>query len=124
MNKVLVLGSNPASGKRPQRKNTTLTKVAKWMRAAGVEHYDFANVIPHHVEKEHERDVDGVRVMQLCYQHPKIVTLGTFAHGIVKKLGFEHYQLPHPSPRNRKFNVKGFEEEMLLKLIESGYLTS
>jgi len=120
--KVLILGSNPASGKGFPHKNTTMNRIARWAERLEVP-YDFANVIPYHVDKEDPKLVDQSRILGITKTYKHILTLGNFSHHTLEKLNITHYPLPHPSSRNRKFNDKNFEEDTLKKLIASKYLS-
>ena len=115
------MGSNPSSGKGNVHRNTTLQRLARWADTVGFE-YDFDNVIPYHVDVENHKFVDPQRILSITKTHKRILTLGRFSSDVLKKLNIPHYSLPHPSPRNRLFNEKGYEERMLAAL--KSHLTS
>lgn len=117
--KILVLGSNPSA--KPQRKESTLQRLARWAEKLGIE-YDFANVIPHHVAKERLDDVEFMRVYKMTLPYDKVLSLGNFVDSVLTQMKIVHYALPHPSPRNRQFNDPTFEEKTLQKLLDSGFL--
>lgn len=50
-----------------------------------------------------KRDVRGRRV----------VALGSTASDALRRIGVDHFRLPHPSPRNRKLNDPSYVEELL-----------
>ena len=73
-NRVLVMGSNPSSGKGNVHRNTTLQRLARWADTVGFE-YDFDNVIPYHVDVENHRFVDRQRILSITKTHKRILTL-------------------------------------------------
>lgn len=118
--KVLILGSNPASGKGSPHRNTTLNRVSRWAETVGFQ-YDFKNVIPYHVEKEDIKLADEKRIRRITRSYKRIISLGSFSSRVLKRLNISHYSLPHPSTRNRLFNEKGYEDRMLEQLKSSRY---
>ena len=43
------------------------------------------------------------------------IALGNEASQRLKEVGIEHFKLPHPSPRNRKLNDKGYVDYQLYR---------
>lgn len=41
-----------------------------------------------------------------AYQPDKVLSLGKVAHRVLSEAGVNHFELPHPSGRNRKLNDK------------------
>lgn len=119
--KVLVLGSNPSVV--PQRKNSTLDRLAGWMKTVGIAEYDFDNVIPHHVESESFNDVEFIRLYRMASKYTHIFSLGKFADEVLMRCNIVHYALPHPSPRNRQLNDSEFEVKVLQTLSTSGFIS-
>lgn len=115
------MGSNPSAGKAKPHRNTTMKRIERWAEDLQIS-YDFCNVIPYHVDREDHKLVDQDRISSITKTHNHILTLGKFAHDVLRKLNIAHYALPHPSPRNRQFNDKNFEKNTLKTLITSGYL--
>jgi len=50
------------------------------------------------------------------HKNCKIVTLGNTADKALTLLGYDHYNMPHPSGRNRLLNDKAFLERKLSEL--------
>ena len=92
------------------------------MKELGIEEFAFTNVISIYVDKPTFDAVQTLRLLEASRNIPRCITLGNFADNVATKLGIEHYALPHPSPRNRKFNDPNYEVEVLQKLVNSGYL--
>jgi len=117
--KILFVGSNPPPLKRPLGPDgitSTTRRLNKWMEAADVTEHAFTNVIPYHVEREHEDHVDWNRVKDRTTGFDRIVALGSFTSQVLATLKIPHLALPHPSPRNRKFNDKSFEPTVVAQL--------
>jgi len=107
--KVLVVGINPSN--KPQRKNSTLDRLNGWMNTLGITNYSFTNVHsdPGEVPKVSEliaSDLD-------CSGYDKVIALGVTPSYVLRAKGVEHYQMPHPSPRNRKLNDPVFVQSAL-----------
>jgi hypothetical protein len=119
MNKILFVGSNPPPLKRPlgpDGMTATTRRLNLWMEAAGVTAHAFTNVIPYHVEVEHNDHVDWDRVKERTKGFDRIIALGSFPSSVLARLKISHLALPHPSPRNRKFNDKSFEPTVVSRL--------
>jgi hypothetical protein len=110
MNKVLIVGINPSSGK--PRKHSAINKLEKWVNELEVLHYGFANVIPEPGEYNINK-VDASYVKSFCEGHEHIVALGGFVSQVLNKIGVEHHTMPHPSPLNRKLNDKSYEKQCI-----------
>lgn len=100
----------------------TTKRLNTWMEGAGVSAHAFTNVIPYHVDVEHEDHVDWNRVKERTQGFDKVVALGAFTSRVLATLKIPHLALPHPSPRNRKFNDKSFEPTVIDQL--KVYVTS
>lgn len=60
-----------------------------------------------------DHPVDWSNLAEAASFFDKVVALGNFPHACLKKIGVEHFTLPHPSYRNRKLNDPDFEERVL-----------
>ena len=45
--------------------------------------------------------------------YDKIVTLGKEVKQYTNKMGYNFYELPHPSPLNRNLNCKDYEKNVI-----------
>jgi len=94
----------------------TTRRLNRWMDEAGVTAHAFTNVIAYHVEVEHNDHVDWERVREKTKGFDRIITLGGFTSSVLTRLRIPHLALPHPSPRNRKFNDPAFEPTVIQQL--------
>lgn len=78
-----------------------------------IQYFSFINVIDEKTNEPKMKDVDLQRLKYVCEGYTKVLALGGFASTALNKAGINHYKLPHPSPRNRLFNDKNFESNML-----------
>lgn len=113
--RVIVVGINPSnySTKAKNRKNHTFDRLARWQDYLGLPVVSFTNCIYSKGEYK-AKDVD-LDYLSACIgnNYDRVFALGNFVSDILKKIGVDHYRLPHPSPRNRKFNDPAFEKQML-----------
>jgi hypothetical protein len=100
--------NTPGTTTGVERKNSTFDRLHKWFDHAGVHYFSFVNTTDKRGEiKPVDIDWD---TLKLCLKgHTKIIALGGFASTALGRLNIEHYTLPHPSPRNRKFNDAAYE---------------
>ena len=52
-------------------------------------------------------------VLELARGYSKIIALGQFASSALTRVSILHFQLPHPSPLNRKLNDPTYEKTVL-----------
>jgi len=118
--KILVVGMNPSSRRRVYR-NSTFDRLHRWFDAAGIRHYSFMNTFDEvdlnprisKVDSDRFKDIDDSYV---------VLALGTFVSSVLKKFGVDHHSLPHPSPRNHKFNDPNTETDVIKRLKEIVYI--
>jgi hypothetical protein len=118
---ILVLGMAPSLLKKGTKKGLSLERLQGWMDFCGFPEYDFHNIIQTPVTIPRMKNVSIELLHYAVNERRAVITLGTFVSSVCEKLGIDHYSLPHPSPRNRKFNDPDFEPKMLILLKE--YLT-
>lgn len=115
--KVLIVGMNPSS--RPTelklRKNSTFDRINRWMDSVGVKHYSFFNTFDDVSDEPKTSKVDWAK-FDCIDEGYTVLALGAFVSTVLNKAGIKHFKLPHPSPRNRLFNDKDFEKEMIKQL--------
>jgi hypothetical protein len=97
------------------RKNHTFDRLKKWFTHAGVDYFSFVNC-SHKLGEVKFCDVDYDTLSKCIDGNQKIVALGNFSSTVLSRLNITHLKLPHPSPRNRIFNDKSYEPEMLKEL--------
>lgn len=104
-------------GDRPSKKNLdpnvafvgtkSHVNLSGWILAMKVGSYLMVNSYTH---------ADQVQVARL-YSHGErvFVALGNNASKFLTRMGFDHYKLPHPSPRNRLLNSQEYVDSELHK---------
>lgn len=113
--KILVVGHSPGATDIMKRKNgsPTLNRLNSWLDHCNVEIYSFSNLSAHHAPVLKKSDVDETFVKSITESYNKIIALGGFVSQYLQKMGINHFPAPHPSPRNRKFNDKSFEPDVI-----------
>ena len=106
---------SPIDGKL--KKNHTFDRLNKWFSFAGVNHFSFVNCSDKVGEIKYF-DVDYPTLEGCLKYHTKVFALGGFASTVLKRLNKTHIMLPHPSPRNRKFNDPKYEPLVMEQLKE------
>lgn len=113
MDKVLIVGMCPSD--KPTlgyTRNASFKRLEAWMDELGVEHFSFINVF----DKPHVptlSKVKGKPLVEAAKGYTNIVALGGFVSLALNRLMIDHFQLPHPSPLNRKLNDKEYEKQIL-----------
>lgn len=102
--KVIVVGICPST--KTAKKTNNKHNLEKWMTAAGVEAWDFQNVIPHKINCADEDEVFYDLLEARLRPFTKVIALGVFVSRVLKKMGIPHMQIYHPSSRNRALNNK------------------
>ena len=107
--------NTPGTTTGVERKNTTFDKLHKWFTYSGVQYFSFVNTTDKRGEiKSADIDWDTLKV---CLEgHTKVIALGGRRTSKQKRLNIEHHKLPHPSPRNRKFNDASYEPMVMKEL--------
>lgn len=79
-----------------------------------IHHFSFTNTFWHQTNKPSIQDVD-LDSLNCVHKYNKVIALGNFSSMILTHMGVKHFKMPHPSPRNRIFNDKNKENELLTK---------
>lgn len=111
MNKILVIGMNPAN-KPKIRTSPTFKRLENWMDQIGVQYFSFCNTYDEQAEAKLS-NVNFDRMSILAKDYDKIIALGGFASASLDKIKVAHFKMPHPSPRNRLLNDKAFEKRVI-----------
>lgn len=115
--KVIVVGHSPGNTNIQFRsKSATITRIDKWLGECDVYTYSFVNlfapgVMPHKKDKTNE-----TFLLEYLSGYNKIITLGNEVSQYFSKRNIPHFAASHPSPRNRKFNDKSFEPQLIENL--------
>jgi hypothetical protein len=112
---ILIFGMCPSSQMYdPIKGNPSINRLDHWIDSLDIRRdVIFHNVIEHHIANPKIKDVYLERVAGYSQCASKILALGNFVSNVLTKLGIDHFKLPHPSPRNRKFNDPLFEDKIL-----------
>ena len=106
---LLIVGQNPSSAKKA-KKNDSLDRLLDWCTAWKLDEWDFMNCSD---EPGDKYIIDFDRLKDAGQQFDKIIALGNVASNALKKVGVDHFKMPHPSPLNRQLNDKQFEKTMI-----------
>lgn len=121
VHRYLVVGMNPSSYSSPtngkEKKNHTFDRLYRWFDYAGVDYFSFVNCSDK-VGEITLSDVDYDTLNVCLKYHTHVFALGGFSSSVLKRLNRSHIVLPHPSPRNRKFNDPKFEPLLMKELKE------
>jgi hypothetical protein len=115
----IVVGLNPSKVKiQDGKKNSTHDRLKSWLDFWGIEKVCFTNLTG---DENWDFKVSSLDLSFFSKQisgHDKVIALGTKVSSVLTKLGVDHFEMPHPSPRNRKLNCKNFEETKLKECIK------
>lgn len=115
--KILVIGMNPSNKPTLNGKTSaTFKRLEKWMDSCEVKHFSFANTFDYPKDNPTHLDVDYQKLCTLIQGYDKIIAMGGFVSRALNKINAPHFEAPHPSPRNRKFNDPSFEPTFIMSL--------
>lgn len=117
--RVLIVGINPSSADA-SRVSISIKRLCRWAQEMGLDYFSFVNCIPQ-PGKYTAKDVDYELLRECSRGYVKVIALGGFPSSALKKLGIEHFTLPHPSGLNRKLNDREYEKQILEKCSEYIY---
>lgn len=106
---ILIVGQNP-SFRTGSRLSPSLCRLNKWMTELGVKQWSFINASQAKIAASNNIDW---QTLELARPYQRVLALGNFAATALSKLGIQHFQLPHPSPLNRKLNDSKYEKIVL-----------
>jgi hypothetical protein len=109
--KVLVLGINPSV--LGGRRSPSIRNLHKWLDVLELKYVSFSNIYKGTGEYKDKR-TERKFLNEVCPQYDKIIALGSTVGDVLDSLGFSHFTLPHPSPRNRQLNDKAFVVKKLI----------
>ena len=105
--RILVVGQNPST---KTVNNQSLKRLARWMDAAGIQHWSFVNVsaVPgRYMPRTEDRHLLWVILKN---NTQPVVALGSNASEALSRFQVQHLRLPHPSGLNRQLNDPRVEE--------------
>jgi hypothetical protein len=115
--KVIVVGHSPGSSKIKYRsKSATIKRLDMWLGACDVYSYSFVNLFAPSSHSPQKNEVNEILLHECLNGYNKIITLGNEVSQYFSKRNIPHFAASHPSPRNRKFNDKSFEPQLIENL--------
>ena len=113
------MGMNPSSynTNSKDRKNHTFDRLKRWFDHAGVRYFSFVNCCDR-VGQVNKRDIDYHTIKTCVTGYDRVIAIGNFSSDALSHINIPHLKLPHPSPRNRKFNDSSYEQTVIDDLIE------
>jgi hypothetical protein len=104
---VLFLAANPTTREnveRPLHGTASGRRFQLWLKLLGAPEHILMNA-SRKLGKVSYKDYDSFNVAEAAAQCDQYVALGTYASGLLDRLGIPHFTLPHPSGGpNRKIN--------------------
>ena len=111
--KILIVGHSPSPSSTRRKGNPTLNRLNRWLDACDVRIYSFTNLAPSSVTSLKKVEIDETMFHEIFKKYNKIITLGKEVKQYTNKMGYNFYELPHPSPLNRNLNDKKYEEGVI-----------
>jgi hypothetical protein len=110
---LLFVGISPAKTPRLSS-SSSFARLKRWCLEAGIESWDFHNLIPHVPGSEDPRDILEAELLERVRGKEMVVALGTFVHAQLRRRGIDSIRIDHPSPRNRNFNDPSHEGKVVI----------
>lgn len=112
--KIIFVGLNPSRVKiQDARKLSTHDRFKKWLDFFEMDYACFTNLTGDQNWNFSITDIDLMWIAKQLENDSIIIALGKKTSIILSKLKITHFQLPHPSPRNRQLNSKEYEMQQL-----------
>ena len=99
---VIIVGQNPSNVEN----SGSIKRLWKWTQSWGLENWTFINCSDDVGQKY---TIDYERLKEAS-TYDRVIALGNVASDALKKVGVDHFKMPHPSGLNRQLNDKSFEE--------------
>ena len=111
--KILIVGHSPSPSSTKRKGNPTLERLNRWLDACDVRIYSFTNLAPSSSQSLKKAEINDTMFHEIFKNYNKIITLGKEVKQYTKKMGYDFYELPHPSPLNRNLNDKNYEKDVI-----------
>jgi len=102
---LLIIGHSPSPSSKVREGNPTLKRLDRWLDACDVGIYSFTNLQP--------SSSLSIKNLEMVKNYRKVITLGKEVKHYTNKMGYNFYELPHPSPLNRNLNDKKYEKSVI-----------
>jgi len=111
--KILIVGHSPSPSSTKRKGNPTLERLNRWLDACDVRIYSFTNLAPSSATSLKKAEINDTMFHEIFKNYNKIITLGKEVKQYTNKMGYDFYELPHPSPLNRNLNDKSYEKAVI-----------
>lgn len=101
----MVIGLNPTKLAVP-RKGGAVHRFSQWLDEMCIDMVSFTNLSPDPYWDG--KEIDESLLRESMVGHSKIIVWGNSVSKYLKKMGIDHFVLPHPSPLNRQVNDPEF----------------
>lgn len=119
--KVLLVGQNPkvlANLTNPFQDTPSGRRLDKWLdylhsKIPGLR-FDIVNATDRFDVKPalyYQEDIEAIE--DYARDFDRVIALGNYAAGLLKRAKIKHFKLPHPSGLNRRLNARGYEKGQL-----------
>ena len=110
---LLIIGHSPSPSSKVREGNPTLKRLDRWLDACGVGIYSFTNLQPSSSLSIKNLEINKTLFHKMVKNYRKVITLGKEVKHYTNKMGYNFYELPHPSPLNRNLNDKKYEKSVI-----------
>jgi hypothetical protein len=111
--KILIVGHSPSPSSTRRKGNPTLNRLNRWLDACDVRIYSFTNLAHSSTGSLKKAEICDTMFHEIFKNYTKVITLGKEVKHYTNKMGYDFYELPHPSPLNRNLNDKKYEEDVI-----------
>ena len=111
--KILIVGHSPSPSSTKRKGNPTLERLNRWLEACNVDIYSFTNLCASSAGSLRNAEICETMLHEIFKDYNKVITLGKEVKHYTKKMGYDFYELPHPSPLNRNLNDKNYEKDVI-----------
>lgn len=112
---VIIVGLNPSKSSGTKR-GPALRRLYSWAEQINLPIFSFINLSDDPNWDFKFKSINKDFIVQSLSDYSIIVSLGSQVHNTLKRLGFDSFQMPHPSPLNRQLNDPEYEKQMLNEL--------
>jgi len=110
---LLIIGHSPSPSSKVREGNPTLKRLDRWLDACDVGIYSFTNLQPSSSLSIKNLEINKTLFHKMVKNYRKVITLGKEVKHYTNKMGYNFYELPHPSPLNRNLNDKNYEKSVI-----------
>lgn len=112
---LIIVGLNPSKASGTKH-GPALRRLYSWAEEINLPIFSFTNLSDDPNWDLKFNSIDKNFVVQALSNHSIIVSLGSQVHNTLKRLGYDSFKMPHPSPLNRQLNDPNYEKQMLSEL--------